>query len=367
MEMTIKGTRISLSAFHHHTVNPYITTNTYQPISYQYTTVDDLNSAMATTPINSADRIYTIDRTTGLVTVRNTDGSLTVPVNSHNRKTYYPNTTYTNGSSIDRYGLEWMIDFSPIKALNTSVRFDGNYYYYKGLDDLCFAYIPNSNIKMTGTNEPYQYVGWYRGTDATSSVANASVANGSLSKQLNLNTTITTHIPKIRLIVALRIEATLYNYRRALSEYSDGVRGIVLTDKADYTGRPYDGTGSNQWLAIYPEYYSTWDNPDQKIPFQETFLWAKDNDQTLYNDLCNLVVKTNNAYAMNPNRISAYYSANLSVTKEIGDHVSLSFYANNFFNNMKTVHSSQTGQDTSLFSSAYIPTYYYGLSLRLKL
>ena len=315
MEMTIKGTHISLSAFHHHTVNPYIATNTYQPISYQYTTVDDLNSAMATTPINSADRIYTIDRTTGLVTVRNTDGSLSVPVNSHNRKTYYPNTTYTNGSSIDRYGLEWMIDFSPIKALNTSVRFDGNYYYYKGLDDLCFAYIPNSNIKMTGTNEPYQYVGWYRGTDATSSVANASVANGSLS----------------------------------------------------YTGKPYDGTGSNQWLAIYPEYYSTWDNPDQKIPFQETFLWAKDNDQTLYNDLCNLVVKTNNAYAMNPNRISAYYSANLSVTKEIGDHVSLSFYANNFFNNMKTVHSSQTGQDTSLFSSAYIPTYYYGLSLRLKL
>ena len=367
MEMTIKGTHISLSAFHHHTVNPYIATNTYQPISYQYTTVDDLNSAMATTPINSADRIYTIDRTTGLVTVRNTDGSLTVPVNSHNRKTYYPNTTYTNGSSIDRYGLEWMIDFSPIKALNTSVRFDGNYYYYKGLDDLCFAYIPNSNIKITGTNEPYQYVGWYRGTDATSSVANASVANGSLSKQLNLNTTITTHIPKIRLIVALRIEATLYNYRRALSEYSDDVRGIVLTDKADYTGKPYDGTGNNQWLAIYPEYYSTWDNPDQKIPFQETFLWAKDNDQTLYNDLCNLVVKTNNAYAMNPNRISAYYSANLSVTKEIGDHVSLSFYANNFFNNMKTVHSSQTGQDTSLFSSAYIPTYYYGLSLRLKL
>ena len=70
---------------------------------------------------------------------------------------------------------------------------------------------------------------------------------------------------------------------------------------------------------------------------------------------------------MNANRISAYYSANLSVTKEIGDHVSVSFYANNFFNTMKTVHSSQTDLDTSLFSSSYIPSYYYGLSLRLKL
>jgi hypothetical protein len=70
---------------------------------------------------------------------------------------------------------------------------------------------------------------------------------------------------------------------------------------------------------------------------------------------------------MNPNRISSYYSANLSVTKEIGDHVSVSFYANNFFNNMGTVNSSQTDLETSLFASSYIPTYYYGLSLKLKL
>ena len=79
------------------------------------------------------------------------------------------------------------------------------------------------------------------------------------------------------------------------------------------------------------------------------------------------MVKTNYAYVMNPDRLSQYYSANFSVTKEIGDHVSVSFYANNFLNNMKRVHSSQTDLETSLFSSGYIPSYYYGLSLRLKL
>jgi hypothetical protein len=67
------------------------------------------------------------------------------------------------------------------------------------------------------------------------------------------------------------------------------------------------------------------------------------------------------------NRLSAYYSANFSVTMEIGDHVSVSFYANNFFNNMKMVHSSQPDTDASLFGSGYIPSFYYGLSLRLKL
>ena len=190
-----------------------------------------------------------------------------------------------------------------------------------------------------------------------------------LTKQsfVNLNTTITTHIPKIRLIVALRLEATLYNYYKAISELDGAVRGIALNSQADYTGDAFDSNTENKYIAVYPEYYSTWDNPDEKIPFAEKFLWAKDNDPTLYNDLCNLVVKSNTPYTMDPNRISAYYSANLSVTKEIGDHVSVSFYANNFFNNMKTVHSSQTDLNTSLFSSSYIPSYYYGLSLRLKL
>ena len=370
VELNVKGTHISLSAFHHRTYNPYTASQWYTPISYQYTTVDDLNNAMLLIPIASDDRIYTVNQQTGQVVVSSrSNPAVSTPVDNHQRKTFYPTTRYTNSSSLDRYGLEWIVDFRQIKALNTSLRLDGNYYYYKGVDDLFFAYWP-STAKMSGagvSNEPYRYIGWYCGTNATSGTATPSASNGALSRQLNLNATITTHIPKIRLIVALRIESTLYSYRRSLSEYRDGSsRGIALADKGDYTGVPWQN-GENQYVAVYPEYYSTWDNPDEKLPFAERLLWAKDNDATLYNDLCNLVVKTNYPYNMNPNRISAYYSANLSVTKEIGDHVSVSFYANNFFNNMKMVHSSQTDLETSLFGSSYIPSYYYGLSLRLKL
>ena len=399
IEMNIKGTRISLSAFHHRTHNPYMATKSYTPIGYQYTTVTDLNNAMAATPIASGDRIYSINRQTGQVIVSSkSNPATTVLVDNHLRKTYYPTLQYVNGSSVDRYGLEWMIDFTPIKPLNTSIRLDGNYYYYKGLDDMFFADIPNSNVRMSGTNEPYQYVGWYRGTNATAGSATAAVSNGSLSRQLNLNTTITTHIPKIRLIVALRVEASLYSYRHALSENMDGSsRAIVLADKSDYTGTPYNGE-ENRFVAIYPEYYSTWDNPGERRPFQQDFIQTKidldrvkneysqlladpnatlaqlvnkanemDGLQNKFDDLSHLVVKTNYPFTLNPNRLSAYYSANLSITKEIGDHVSVSFYANNFFNNMKMIHSSQTDTETSLFSSGYIPSYYYGLSLRLKL
>ena len=334
IEMNIKGTRVSLSAFHHRTYNPYMATTEYTPFSYYYTPV----SALEGLTIPTDGRTYTIDPTTGTVTVSSADGSSAVVPNNE-RRFYLSNTRYINASPLDRYGLEWIIDFKQFKALNTSLRFDGNYYYYKSEDETLFASMHNSNTKMTGTGEPYQYIGWYRGTNGTST-AQTSIANGAISKTLNLNTTITTHIPNIRLIMALRIESTLYSYRKNLSNFEGDV---------------------------YPEYYTTWDAPDTKIPFAEKFQWAKDNDATLYNDLQNLVVHPNTAYVMNANRISAYYSANLSVTKEIGDHVSISFYANNFFNNMKTVHSSQTDLDASLFSSSYIPSYYYGLSLRLKL
>lgn len=364
-EMNLKGTRISVSAFHHRTYDPYIATHLYTPFSYKYTPPSSLDGVS----IDLANRTYSINQQTGVVTVSDATGAQQpIDLAYNTRKTYLTNAKYVNASPLDRWGLEWIVDFKQIKALRTSIRLDGNYYYYKGIDDVLFADMPTSNATMSN-GELYQYVGYYRGSNVTSAgtIANASVSNGALSKQLNLNGTITTHIPKLRLIVALRIECSLYNYRRSLSEFEDGTRGIVLADKNSYTGKPYDGSSENQYVAIYPEYYSTWDNPDERIPFAEKFLWAKENDPTLYNDLTKLVVRTNYPYMMNPNRISSYYSANLSITKEIGDHVSLSFYANNFLNNMKTVHSSQTDLETSLFSSSYIPSYYYGLSLRLKL
>jgi hypothetical protein len=316
------------------------------------------------------NRQFAIDCQTGIVTVSDateTGGERTLE--SVERRTFAVTNQFVNASPISRYGLEWMVDFTQIKSLRTSLRLDGNYYHYKGIDDVLFADIPlGVNSTMTG-NQLYQYVGYYRGSNVTSSSfsANAAVSNGSVSKQLNLNATLTTHIPKIRLIVSLRIESSLYNYRRQLSEFDDGTRGIVLENNSDYFGEPYDGTSENRFVAVYPDYYSTWDHHEEMIPFAEKLAWAKENDQALYNDLSKLVVRSNYAYVMNANRISSYYSANLSVTKEIGDHVSVSFYANNFFNTMKKVHSSQTDLETSLFSSGYVPSYYYGLSLRLKI
>ena len=378
IEATIKGTRITLSAFHHRTYRPYMSTAVYMPFSYNYTAPSALNAL----PIAADDRTFTIDATTGTVTAAPRSGGDSYELVNSERHTYVGNNTYINADPIDRYGLEWIIDFAKIKPLQTSIRLDGNYYYYKGIDETLFADVPLGISTYMKDGRPYQYIGYYRGSDATSTgySASASVSNGSLSKRLNMNATITTHIPKIRMVVALRIECSLYQYSRRLSELSNGTRGIVVENGSDNFGTAYDGTTENQYIAVYPEYYSTWENPDERIPFADVFTkaYADANNatlpaaeqaaaKTLYDDLSRLVVRSNYPYTMNPDRLSAYYSANISITKEFGDHVSVSFYANNFLNNMGRVRSTQTGLETSLFASSYIPSFYYGLSLRLKL
>ncbi len=363
--MDIKGTHIAVSGFYHSTNRSYMSKTDFTPFQYRYTPTANYDA------IAAENRQFTIDRLTGVVTMSDATGAVpAMTLDGTYRKTYATSSTFVNADApVSRYGLEWTVDFAQIKPLRTTIRLDGNYYYYKGIDEVLFADIPLGVNSYQSDGSLYQYVGYYRGSNVTGTgySADAAIANGALSKQLNQNITVTTHIPKIRLIVSLRFESTLYNYRRSLSEFSNGSRGYMLNESNSFVGLPYDGSATDKYIAVYPDYYTTWDNPTEMIPFAERFLWAKDNDPALYSDLAKLVVRSNYAYTMNPNRLSAYYSANLSVTKEIGDHIALSFYANNFFNTMRRVHSSQTDLDTSLFGSSYVPSYYYGLSLRLKI
>ena len=74
-----------------------------------------------------------------------------------------------------------------------------------------------------------------------------------------------------------------------------------------------------------------------------------------------LLIRSANAYIFNPDGYGFWCSANFSVTKEIGKHVSLSFYANNFTASRPAVTSMATG-----VSAVFAPSFYYGLTCRLK-
>ena len=100
------------------------------------------------------------------------------------------------------------------------------------------------------------------------------------------------------------------------------------------------------------------------IPFFEKYAWAKENDPELFSELTNLVRSSSYLYYYQKDWISPYFSANFSVTKEIGDLASISFYANNFFRNMGQVYSTARRQYSSI--DIYVQSFYFGLTLRLK-
>ncbi len=357
LNATIGGNRIYLTASRDRTNNPYISGNTYEPFYYKFTSQANLEASN----IPANNRIYTVDQYTGIVTVTDKTGALPSETLSYsNRYMFMPNGVYQNGSPVTRNRITWTIDFKQIKSLRTTLRVDGNYYYYKGLEHTVSAYMPASS-QLMANGQAYKYVGFF--------VGGARSANGEFSKSLDMNFTVTTHIPAIRLILSVRLEGSFYNFSRNLSESNGSQRGFPMDNRDAYEpSSTLTGIyGGNRFVGTYPDYYVSLDDMTTKIPFAEKFLWAKTNDPALYNELAKMVIKTNYNYYFNQNSTSNYYSANLNVTKEIGRFASLSFFANNFFNNMAKVRSTWAGIESSLFNSSYIPAFNYGASLRLKI
>lgn len=312
-------------------------------------------------PIPSSDRLYSIDRQTGVVTVKDITGNVADQTLAYSEKnTFTSKTKVTNEvSPTIRKGIEWVIDFGQIPSIRTSIRMDGTLYKYRSINEnIVQAY--QTNRTMSDGITPYQFIGYYVGSSSGTS-------NGSESLKLRNNITFTTHIPKARLIFTLRLEGSLYRHDRNLAEYSGGQIAWPMSgqEKTPSGTEFYDIKGH---VVKYPLYYSTFEEPNIQIPFLEEYLWAKENNKRLFSDLDAMINKTGYTYTYLKNVFSPYFSANISVTKEIGRIASLSFYANNFFYSTMRFKQSASETDVSLFeSSSYIPKFYYGLTLRLKI
>ncbi|MGX5690711.1 TonB-dependent receptor [Arcticibacter tournemirensis] len=355
LNMTVRGTKIELVFSRDRTYNPYDSRNIYTPFTYNFTGELQLEGSL----IPATNRIYSVDRNTGIVTVTDRTGALPPEILSYiERPTFKSNSMPINGSSVERRRLNWIISFKQISALRTSLNIDGSFYRYKAIDKVMKANSPAATTMADGN--PYKYIGFYAG--------DASWSNGKLTKNIDLNLTITTHIPAIRMIFSARVEASLYDFSQNLSESDKGTRGFVLDSRNDYfpSASKTDIYGGDRYVGVYPEYYISLDDMNTPVPFAEKFAWAKENDPALYSELSKMVEKTSYSYSFNKSGTSPYYMVKFGVTKEIGRAVSLSFNATNFLNSTDLVSLRETNTEYSLFNSPTIPNFYYGLSLRLK-
>ena len=331
-------TSVSLVGFFNKTKNPYTYQNIYTPFSYNIMSVP----SGYTVPDNPEIRV---DSQTGQVYMRGSNEEFWTPMATKvTDKTFFESQMPGNGDDIYRTGAELIVDFPEIAPIRTKFRLDANYAYTHYIDNTLNWTYRTGWSHTSLSNRSYQYVGIY------ANGGESGTFNGKESHSLNANLTAITHIPEARIIITCRLEMSLLSRFRNLSRYqgkeyaynvnADGVESIG--------GSIYD---SNNYTTIRPVKYMD-DNGDV-----HDFTDKEASDPAF----ANLIIKSGNAYTFAQNGYGAYLSANLSVTKEIGDHVSLSFFANNFTNSRMYVTSKATG-----VSAIFTPAFYYGLTCRLK-
>lgn len=331
-------TSVSLVGFFNKTKNPYTYQNIYTPFSYNIMSVP----SGYTVPDNPEIRV---DSQTGQVYMRGSNEEFWTPMATKvTDKTFFESQMPGNGDDIYRTGAELIVDFPEIAPIRTKFRLDANYAYTHYIDNTLNWTYRTGWSHTSLSNRSYQYVGIY------ANGGESGTFNGKESHSLNANLTAITHIPEARIVITCRLEMSLLSRFRNLSRYqgkeyaynvnADGIESIG--------GSIY---GSKNYTAIRPVKYMD-ENGDV-----HDFTDKEASDPAF----ANLIIKSGNAYTFSQDGYGAYLFANLSVTKEIGDHVSLSFFANNFTNSRMYVTSKATG-----VSAIFTPAFYYGLTCRLK-
>ena len=119
-------------------------------------------------------------------------------------QTFVKSTSPDNGMDVIRRGAEMIVDFPEITPIRTQFRVDAAYTYTKYIDNSLSYYYQNGWSHTSLANRSYQYVGIYANGDNLS-----TTANGKRTHSLDANITAITRIPKARLIISCRLEASL--------------------------------------------------------------------------------------------------------------------------------------------------------------
>jgi hypothetical protein len=286
-----------------------------------------------------------VDHQTGQIFLRDAEDYWTEMPVKVTDSTFVKSSMQNNGADIIRAGVELVVEFPEIKPIRTTFRLDASYTHTSYHNEQLSYYYQTGWSHTSLPNRSYEYVGIYANGGSTN-----AVINGKLTDNLDANLTAITHIPQVRLIITCRLEMSLLRLSRNISRYQgqDYAYTVNETDNSPTGGVIGEG---DSFTAVRPVAYM--DLGGNVHPFTD----AEAADPAF----ASLILKSANAYTFAQDGYGPYASANLSVTKEIGEHVSLSFFANNFTNSRPYVKSFATG-----VGAIFTPAFYYGLTCRLK-
>lgn len=260
------------------------------------------------------------------------------PIESVTNQTFTTFNTPGNGTDQKKWGIEYTLDFGQCQALRTSLIVNGAFYSIQNKNEAISAYYPNKQVN----GKPYPYVGFYE----TSSNSHNTVKQ----ERFNSNFRFITHIPQIRLITTLTVQAVWMD-KKSYKIESNHNNPMYLVDNNGnrIAGDPHLDTEHNKHLN--PLYYM-----DTAGKYHE-FTQEMESDP----HFSDLVLKSGEANSFRVNSFSPYFLLNLRITKEIGRYVSVAFCANNFTQSNPRRYSNNSG-DYQVMN----PSLYYGAELSLR-
>lgn len=240
-----------------------------------------------------------------------------------------PKNTY----NIDKKGLEYIIDLGNIKSLKTNLTVDGAYYNISKIEDV-LPFYTKQNVSYLG--EKFPYVSIFPG------------GKGNTKQRFNSNFKITTHIPKIRMIVSMNTQV-IWMDQTAYQWKNDGKNvAYSLTSGNEKVYGNYENVDKIYvdpigYLDKQMQYHN-WQSANSFVAPFSFMVDAYDNDNF-----------TTDKYPVS-------WQINLKLTKEIGNKVQLSFFANNLLNHRPVVKFARSDSYMRINQTSY-----FGAEIKLSL
>jgi hypothetical protein len=221
-----------------------------------------------------------------------------------------------NRGQIDKWGLEYDLDFGKIKALNTSILLSGAYIKSKDTSPgLEYSYLNSAD--PINSSQRFPYVGIYEG--------DSQLSPGTGRDRLTSSLNFVTNIPSIRMVVSLTTQFVWLE--RSWNLYDDG-----KIYSLDSEGNPVYGDYNNKSnsATLYRNPVAFMDMSGNIYDFDAVYFTT--TDPAMKTRLNMMRKSSNYSYYFLRTSYNPYAMANIRITKEIGNLASLSFYANNFTN-----------------------------------
>jgi outer membrane receptor for ferrienterochelin and colicin len=317
-DLKLKGIKISVTGFSEKIVNGYSFENQYFVMDFNKW--DQLAGAGKQPKYQN-----------GVITYQENGVTRVLPSSRKQEFHYYatPKNTY----NIDKKGVEYILDLGSIRSLKTNLSVDGAYYHITKIEDV-LPYEEKQNVSYQGEKFPY--------------VSVMPGGKGNVRQRLNSNFKITTHIPKIRMIVSLGTQVIWLDKTAYYWNYNNSPVAYSLSPTREKLYGNYNGVDK---IYIDPIGYY-----DKQMVYHD---WISNN--SLVAPFSFMVREEDSDYFTTEN-YPPLMQFNLKLTKELGKKVQFSFFANNFLNQRPVYKSVRTDYYMRRNQSAY-----FGAEIKLSL